>query len=64
MGRRRHKKKLKNPQATTTLKEELPMVVNGPSGIKANKMVGHIQHILNVQAYYPNKIGWFEVLEG
>lgn len=40
------------------------MVVNGPSGIKANKMVGHIQHILNVQAYYPNKIGWFEVLEG
>jgi hypothetical protein len=27
-------------------------------------MVGHIQHILNVQAYYPNKIGWFEVLEG
>ncbi len=40
----------KNPQVTTTLKEELPMVVNGPSGIKANKMVGHIQHILNVQA--------------
>jgi len=49
MGKRRHKTNFKNPQATT-LKEELPMVVNGPSGIKTNKMVGHIQHILNVQA--------------
>jgi hypothetical protein len=49
MGKRRHKMNFKNPQATT-LKEELPMVVNGPSGIKTNKMVGHIQHILNVQA--------------
>jgi len=24
------------------------MVITGPNGIKANKMVGHIQHILNV----------------
>jgi hypothetical protein len=50
MGKRRHKTNLKNPHTTTILKEELPMVVNGASGIKANKMVGHIQHILNVQA--------------
>jgi hypothetical protein len=50
MGRRGHKTNFKNPQLATTLKEELRMVVIGPSGIKANKMVGHIQHILNVQA--------------
>jgi hypothetical protein len=50
MGRRRHKSNLKNPQ-TTTIKEKLPMIVIGLSGIKVNKMVGHIQHILNVQAY-------------
>jgi ribosomal protein S3 len=51
MGRRRHESNFKNPQTTTTIKEKLPMIVIGLSGIKVNKMVGHIQHILNVQAY-------------
>jgi hypothetical protein len=47
-GKKRAQNKILKPTSNNNFKERLPMVVIGPSGIKANKMVGHIQHNLNV----------------